>query len=543
MAFKMKGFNPGKGTGMGNGFSRVTLNPNTRDDPNAAEYIEWFTNKYGYPPSMGNPEGMGGATVDGETRTDLKNKEKASETNEMMFEDLTNRLEDYKNDPYRVQILPQGAKLKNSDYKDWLKKNAKQLKKDGLLDINWKPSDKPKKFDARRLFNKKINESRNIDNDLRLSAEQGYGFSEDQLYDYGITGDDFNVADVDADGNFIPMEGSDVVSLDVSEYAPNPQMAGNIERNKENLRIEDLKHVGKRHMDRIKKAIKNGRDIPTGALSWLASRGPKNDIPEFNQFIHDVVMPYQQHTAGGSKKNNKNADALQDLLDSGKSIEQAYADLNITAPSTEGKTISFSNDTRASKMGGRLLDKFEDNNEVGSDRFLWDNSPGLDLSPDNSVEYEDDTTRDMDKMIAEQEQDKNQQVPPVEKPPVEEEIVEEPPVEEEVPAIGGDEDENVIEETETKKEEFDPRDTNKDGEVDRFEMKAAKRAAMFADQADPQSAMTKWNNKNLENMAKQTLMNADVNPFKFGSKEHEEYTNNKSRAKGLAIKQRYNKFL
>ena len=57
------------------------------------------------------------------------------------------------------------------------------------------------------------------------------------------------------------------------------------------------------------------------------------------------------------------------------------------------------------------------------------------------------------------------------------------------------------------------------------------------------SAYAKWNNKNLENMAKQTLMNADANPFKFGSKEHEEYTNNKSRAKGLAIKQRYNKFL
>jgi len=55
---------------------------------------------------------------------------------------------------------------------------------------------------------------------------------------------------------------------------------------------------------------------------------------------------------------------------------------------------------------------------------------------------------------------------------------------------------------------------------------------MFADAADPQSAMTKT-----------ILMNADSNPFKFGSKEHEEYTNNKSRAKGLAIKQRYNKFL
>ena len=87
MAFKMKGFNPGKGTGMGQGFpnNHVVLNPNTRDDPNAAEYIEWYTKKYGRPPIMGNPEGMGGATVDGETREDLKNKEKASETHDMMF--------------------------------------------------------------------------------------------------------------------------------------------------------------------------------------------------------------------------------------------------------------------------------------------------------------------------------------------------------------------------------------------------------------------------------------------------------------------------
>ena len=42
MAFKMKGFNPGSGTGMSKGFpsERVVLNPNTRDDPNAQEY-EW----------------------------------------------------------------------------------------------------------------------------------------------------------------------------------------------------------------------------------------------------------------------------------------------------------------------------------------------------------------------------------------------------------------------------------------------------------------------------------------------------------------------
>lgn len=475
MAFKMKGFNPGKGTGMGNGFSRVTLNPATRDDPEGI--------------TIGNPEGMGGATVDGETREDLKNKEKASETDRMMFEDLNNRLEEYKNDPYKVDILSQGEKLTQGDYKDWLKKNAKQLKKDGLLDINWKPGQKPKRFDAQRLFRDKINEARNIDNDLKLSAEQGYGFNESELADFGIYGKE-------------------------NEYTPNPRMAGNIERNTENLRIEDLKNIGNKRMDRIKKAIKEGKDIPTSDLSWLASRGPKNDIPEFNKFIYDYVMPYQRHTRGGSEESNdKNADKLQGLLDSGMSIDQAYANLNITSPSTEGKIINFSDDTRASKMGGRLLDKFENNRFVKPDDFLIERDNLLDLSADNNVEYEDDITRDMDKMIADKE-----------KPPVEEEV-----------AIGGDG--NEVEETETKKEEetFDPKDYNKDGVVDYLDKRMGP--------PKTNSAYAKWNNKNLENMAKQTLMNADANPFKFGSKEHEQYTNNKSRARGLAMKQKYNKFL
>ena len=503
MAFKMKGFNPGKGTGMSNGFSRVTLNPNTRDDPKAAEYIEWYTNKYGRPPILGMPEdNMSGPVVDNETRKDLKNKEKASETNEMMFEDLKDRLEKYKNDPYRVTILPQGAKLTIGDFKDWKKSNEKQIRRDGLRDE-----------EVRRLFRDKMIESRNIDNDLRLSAEQGYGFNEDQLYDYGVVGRDFNIDPRDFDGD-------NIVSLDVDEYAPDVTRAANLEKNKENLNIENLKHVGNKRMDNIMKAIKKGKDIPTSDLSWLASRGPKNDIPEFNQFIYDVVMPYQQHTKGGSKENNKISNQLQNLLESGKSIDQAYAELNIKPPSTEGKTIQFSNDSRASKMGGRLLDKFEDNNRLGFDRFVFEDST-LDLSPDNNVEYEDNITRDMDKMIANQNQPNET---PVKEAPVEEEIVEKPQVEE--PTVEAE-------------QSFDPRDTNKDGVVDKKE----KRAAMFADAADPQSAMTKWSNKNLENMAKQTLMNADVNPFKFGSKEHEQYINNKSRVKGLTIKQRYNKFL
>ena len=507
MAFKMKGFNPGKGTGISNGFSRVTLNPNTRDDPNAAEYIEWYTNKYGRPPILGMPEdNMSGPVVDNETREDLKNKEKASETNEMMFEDLKDRLEEYKNDPYKVQILPQGAKLTIGDFKDWKKSNEKQIRRDGLRDE-----------EVRRLFRDKMIESRNIDNDLRLSAEQGYGFDENQLANYGVYGDDFNIDQDQFDG------GDNVVSLDVSEYAPDPTRAANLEKNKENLNIENLKHIGNRHMDNIQKAIKEGRDIPVMSLSWLASRGPKNDIPEFNKFIYDYVMPYQRYTQGGSKKDNKMSDQLQNLLDSGMSIDQAYANLNITAPSTEGKIINFSDDTRPSKMGGRLLDKFENNRFVKSDDFLYPDvtkpgpDSGLDLSADNNVEYEDDITRDMDKMIAEQEQTPaKEKTPAKEETPVkEEEVVKKEPVVKEEPVVEAE-------------QSFDPRDTNKDGVVDRKE----KRAAMFADAADPQSAMTKA-----------ILMNADSNPFKFGSKEHEEYTNNKNRAQGLAIKQRYNKFL
>ena len=368
MAFKMRGtsmngknkFTTSRGKLTNAVFSkpRVTLNPATRDDPEGI--------------LIGNPEGMGGATVDGETRQDLKNKEKSSATDRMMFEDLTNRLKEYENDPYRVEVLSQGEKLTQGDYKDWLKRNAKQLKKDGLLDINWKPGQRPKKFDAQRLFTQKINEARNIDNDLKLSAEQGYGFDESELAKFGVYGDE-------------------------GEYAPDIGKAGNIERNTEKLRIEDLKREGNKRMDRIRKDIKEGRDISTGDLSWLASRGPKNDIPEFNQFIYDVVMPYEQ-------ADGKTANKLQNLLDSGKSIEQAYANLNITPPSTQGKTIAFSDDTRASKMGSELLYKFR-TNEFGPGRFLFDNEPGLDLSAGvDDEEYSDEATRMMDRDIKEQEQ-------------------------------------------------------------------------------------------------------------------------------------------
>ena len=338
----------------------VTLNPATRDDPQGI--------------TVGSPSDLTGPTVDNETLQDLNKKYNASKTDMMMFEDLTNRLKEYENDPYRVEVLSQGEKLTNADYKDWLKRNANQLKKDGY-----------NKREAERLFNQKINESRNIDNDLRLSAEKGRGFTDSELAEFGVYGDE-------------------------GEYTPDPGKASNIERNMEKLGIAKQLKVGDDRMNRIRENIEKGRDISTGDVSWLASRAARFDLPQFNQFLYDVVMPYEQLRNIGSKKQvAKNRDKLQDLLDSGKSIEQAYAELNITPPSTEGKTIAFSDDPRASKMGGELLRKFSDE-RFGPERFLFDARTGADgpgigfgLDVDAGVddeEYSDEFTSMMDEDIA-----------------------------------------------------------------------------------------------------------------------------------------------
>ena len=534
MGFKLSGMNFGKGTGSTKGFSKaqdITFS-NTRSDPTGriAKMDQEFYDKHGYYP-FDQGQGQGQGSGDDLSYEELRQRGRDSETNQMMFNDLTGRLEEYKNDPFRVEVGPMdayfptskktGKKLKppKGMMMDWILNNAEELnKKYGHGTVKIK-NGKVTSFggDAEGLYNQKINEAINIDNDLKMSAEQGYGFNEEQLQDFGVYGMDefgFN-PNVQGGGDY-------TTTQDLSAYAPNPVFQGNIEKNKENLQIENIKRIGNERINRIKKAIKKGKDIPASDLSWLASRGPQYDIPEFNQFIHDYVMPYQQHTAGSTRKSNKQADKLQDLLDSGMSIDQAYAELNMTAPSTEGKTISFSNDTRPSKMGGQLLDKFENNNDVGSDRFLWDDSPGLDLSADGDGEHTDEFTDMVDSDIT----DLNQN-----------EFVDNENVDDGSGEGGGEGDGegDGPEETETKEPEFDPEDFNKDGVVDYLDKR------MGPPKTD--SAYAKWNNKKMESMAKETLMNADSNPFKFGSKEHEEYTNNKSRAKGLAIKRKYRKFL
>ena len=424
MAFKMKGFNPGKGTGMGNGFSRVTLNPATRDDPEGI--------------MIGNPEGMGGATVDGETREDIKKKKKDSETNEMMFEDLTNRLEEYKNDPLKVEVGPMeayyptdketGAKLSppKSMFKDWIRRNAEVLNDmpgfNVELDKNGRIVRATGPLQAR--FNKKINEAINIDNDLKMSAEQGYGFNEEQLQDFGITGMDefgFN-PNIQGGGDYVTTQGLDA-------YAPDPTKATNIERNQANLdevkrqeRAEQKFNFAQNSFDR---AIRQGNTLTEDSYTVRTLR---DTDPEY---YANVVKPYLNMSKKDQKKFNK---MMND-------------ELSFVGVRDKGR-------------GVQLLESFLNPPQLKDTKDPI--RPGESISVDATDKKDDAILADMDKMIADEE-----------KPPVEE------------VAIGGGEGENEVEETETKEQEFDPRDTNKDGVVDRKE----KRAAMFADAADPQSAM------------------------------------------------------
>ena len=377
-------------------------------------------------PTRGNQQfssDLTGPTVDNETLEDLNKKYNASRTDMTMFEDLTNRLKEYENDPYRVGVLSQGEKLTRDDYTDWLKRNAPRLKEDGLLNYNWKPGNKVDRA-TKKLFQDKINEARNIDNDLRLSAEKGRGFTDSELAKFGVYGDE-------------------------GEYAPDPGAAINIERNMEKLGTAKQLKIGNRHMNDIINTIKKGGPIETSDVSWLASRAARHDLPQFNKFLYDVVMPYEQiRNVGSKRKVAKNREKLKNLLDSGKSIEQAYAELNVTPPSTEGKTIAFSDDPRASKMGSELLRKFSDV-RFGPERFLFDaqvgsDEPGVGFGLDVSTDDTDVVEQPIEQIEAKQPVDQTETKQNVE-PTETEETVE--PTETEEPVVV----ENTIEDLENKK--------------------------------------------------------------------------------------------
>ena len=139
MAFKMAGFNPGKGTGMSTAFAkkqaafkqsaRVQFNPNTRDDPdrsNWSEYEKRYFDKHGmHPFEAGEGISGPGKEIDihasktiGGVGSDLWTKEDIA--NEEMFNDLHKRLVDRKKDPLSLDInLDDDGNFKQPSYGDF----------------------------------------------------------------------------------------------------------------------------------------------------------------------------------------------------------------------------------------------------------------------------------------------------------------------------------------------------------------------------------------------------------------------------------------
>ena len=529
MAFKMKGFNPGKGTGIGKSFATYhsASHPYNREgeyDPYAQygdkadewrEYDKRFKEEHGYSigpdviPQSGIASGSHhlNPTTSDNVRDQLGSDyfgwggdiTEQDKKNIDDWEQVEKRLTNYKNDPlkFNFELNNEGGfkQPTNADFKNWVKKNKKDLEKEGVRIY------KDGRFDktaAKRIFNQKLNQAKWINTNLKESASKGYGWDADKLSD--------------ALGN-----------IDVTNYKPHPVLAGNIEKSKEEFEDANKVRLAERYWDKAMKYVnhKDGpKDIPNHIKKELMARDPEK--------YYSLIEGYSDLRGG-------NWEDYQKLREDGVSHEQAMKKMNLFKD-VSNKTVSYPT-TKGSKTfsqleGKAIVETNEDQNQTAD--------------VNENKEYTDDFTTKMDEDIAKMNQNKfSPDIPPVEEPPVEE-----PPVENEV-AIGGDG--NEIEETETKEPEFDPRDTNQDGVVDRWEEKAAKRAAMFAKKEEYDSAYPKWSNKKLEELTKQneminyysqeSLMNADRNPFKFGSKKHEEYINNKSRAKGLSIKQRYNKFL
>jgi len=510
MAFKMKGFNPGKGTGIGKSFATYhsASHPYNREgeyDPYAQygdkadewrEYDKRFEEKHGYSiapdviPQSGIASGSHhlNPTTSDNVRDqlgsdyfgwggDITEQDKINIDN---WEHVQKRLKNYKNDPlkFNFELDDEGGfkQPTNADFKNWVKKNKKNLEKEGVRIY------KDGRFDrnaAKKIFQKKLNQARWIDTDLKESASKGYGWDADKLS---------NVL-----GN-----------IDVTNYKPHPVLAGNIEKSKEEFEDANKVRLAERYYDKAMKYInhKDGpKDIPNHIKKELMARDPEK--------YYSLIEGYSDLRGG-------NWEDYQKLREDGVSHEQAMKKMNLFKD-VSNKTVSYPT-TKGSKTfsqleGKAIVEEDEDQNQTAD--------------VNENKEYTDDFTAMMDEDIAKMNQNKFS-------PDI-------PPVEEEA-AIGGNEDENEVEETETKEQEFDPKDYNKDGVVDYLDKRMGP--------PKTSSAYAKWNNKNLEELTKQinyysqeSLMNADQNPFKFGSKKHEEYINNKSRAKGFAIRQRYNKFL
>ena len=489
MAFKMKGFNAGKGTGSAKSFATYhsASHPYNREgeyDPYAQygdkadewrEYDKRFEEKHGYSiapdviPQSGIASGSHHLTPTTSDNVrdqlgsdyfgwggDITEQDKINIDN---WEHVQKRLTNYKNDPlkFNFELDDEGGfkQPTNADFKNWVKKNKKDLEKEGVRIY------KDGRFDrnaAKKIFNKKLNQARWIDTDLKESASKGYGWDADKL--------------------------SDVLgNIDVTNYKPHPILAGNIEKSKEEFEDANKVRLAERYYDKAMKYInhKDGpKDIPNHIKKELMARDPEK--------YYSLIEGYSDMDSKQSKKYDK-------LKEDGASHKQAMMEMDLFKD-VSNKTVSYPT-TRGSKMFSQL---------EGKARVETDENEN-NIADTNESEYEDRYTKDMDKIIADQSEQLSEE--PVARGYVSDDA-----------SIGsGDEGSSASEDVAGKT--FDPRDTNQDGDIDRWEKKAAKRAAMFAKKTNPHEFDSPewWDWKNASNKAKSNLTKSAFTVLsKYGKK-------------------------
>ena len=241
MGFKMKGFNPGKGTNMGDSaFKRERRNPLYVENSDGSRFyppkpeekkFENYGDNLSVSPRSYTVTTDGTATTRKRANTDERHNEatyvirnedagydeytqgfrtKENEKNEILYNNLESEIKDYNKDPLSVPINSHDFYSDNknyisglNDYYDEKKVDlAKEFKSDipGLMETLSTPRSKWNNYDkrnfrdfrneVRNLYDDKVNESRSLYNDIGIVHDRGYDVSRLGLDEssYGVSG-------------------------------------------------------------------------------------------------------------------------------------------------------------------------------------------------------------------------------------------------------------------------------------------------------------------------------------------------------------------
>ena len=241
MGFKMKGFNPGKGTNMGNSaFKRERQNPLYVENSDGSRFyppkpVEKKFDNYGDNLSItdksytvmteGTPSTRKFATTDerhNEATYVIRNENagydeytqgfrtKENIKNDTLYRELESQIDNYNEDPLSLPINSNDFYSDNKNYTSGLNNYYDEKKLDlvkefdsdipGLKETMSTPRNKWNNYDkinfrdfrskVRNLYDDKVNESRSLHNDIGIVHDRGYDVSRLGLNEssYGVSG-------------------------------------------------------------------------------------------------------------------------------------------------------------------------------------------------------------------------------------------------------------------------------------------------------------------------------------------------------------------